>query len=91
MTKAEWEQVNDQYIALLKKENRTQLEELRYLYLDKIITYVTLTHEARNMGNKRPCDNFIIKNAKQKMEVAEARLREYINSHKRQTIEANYE
>ena len=83
MTKAEWEQVNDQYIALLKKGNRTQLEELRYLYLDKIITYVTLTHEARNMGNKRPDDNFIIKNAKQKMEVAEARLREYINSHKR--------
>ena len=80
MTKAEWEQVNDQYIALLKKENRTQLEELRYLYLDKIITYVTLTHEARNMGNKRPDDNFIIKNAKQKMKVAEARLREYINS-----------
>jgi len=83
MTKAEWEQVNDQYIALLNKDNRTQLEELRYLYLDKIITYVTLTHEARNMGNKRPDDNFIIKNAKQKMEVAEARLREYINSHKR--------
>lgn len=86
MTKAEWDQVNDQYIALLKKENRTQLEELRYLYLDKIITYVTLTHEARSMGNKRPDDNFIIKNAKQKMKVAEARLREYINSHKRQTI-----
>lgn len=80
MTKAEWEQVNDQYIALLKKENRTQLEELRYLYLDKIITYVTLTHEARNMGNKRQDDNFIIKNARQKMEAAEARLREYINS-----------
>ena len=80
MTKAEWEQVNDQYIALLKKENRTQLEELRYLYLDKIITYVTLTHEARNMGNKHPEDNFLIKNAKQKMESAEARLREYINS-----------
>ena len=80
MTKAEWEQVNDQYITLLKKENRTQLEELRYLYLDKIITYVTLTHEARNMGNKRPDDNIIIKNARQKMEAAEARLREYINS-----------
>lgn len=79
MTKAEWEQVNDQYITLLKKENRTHLEELRYLYLDKIITYVTLIHEARNMGNKRPDDNFIIKNAKQKMKVAEARLREYIN------------
>lgn len=31
MTRTEWEQVNDQYIALLKKENRTQLEELRYL------------------------------------------------------------
>lgn len=80
MTKAEWEQVNDQYIALLKKENRTQLEELRYLYLDKIITYVTLIHDARNMGNKHPEDNFLIKNAKQKMEAAEARLREYINS-----------
>ncbi len=79
MTKAEWEQVNDQYIALLKKENRTQLEELRYLYLDKIITYVTLTHEARNMGNKHPEDNFLIKNAKQKMESAESKLRAYIN------------
>lgn len=86
MTKAEWEQVNDQYIALLNKENRTQLEELRYQYLDKIITYVTLIHEARNMGNKHPEDNFFIKSAKQKMEVAEARLREYINSHKRQII-----
>ena len=79
MTKAEWEQVNDQYIALLNKENRTQLDELRYRYLDKIITYATLIHEARNMGNKRPDDNFIIKNAKQKMEAAEAKLREYIN------------
>lgn len=83
MTRTEWEQVNDQYIALLKKENRTQLEELRYLYLDKIITYVTLIHDARNMGNKHPEDNFLIKNAKQKMEAAETRLREYINSHKR--------
>ena len=86
MTRTEWEQVNDQYIALLNKENRTQLEELRYLYLDKIITYVTLTHEARSMGNKHPEDNFLIKNAKQKMEAAETRLREYINSHKRQII-----
>lgn len=86
MTKAEWEQVNDQYIALLHKDNRTQLDELRYQYLDKIITYVTLTHEARNMGNKHPEDNFLIKNAKQKMEAAETRLREYINSHKRQII-----
>ena len=84
MTKAEWEQVNDQFITLLKKENRTQLEELRYLYLDKIITYVTLTQEARNMGNKHPEENYIIKNAKQKMEAAEARLHEYINPHKRQ-------
>lgn len=80
MTKAEWEQVNDQYIALLNKDNRTQLDELRYQYLDKIITYVTLIHEARSMGNKRPEDNFLIKNAKQKMEAAETRLREYINS-----------
>lgn len=86
MTKAEWKQVNDQFIALLQKKSRTELEELRYQYLDKVITLVTLTHEARNMGNKRPCDNFIIKNARQKMEVAEARLREYINLHKRQTI-----
>lgn len=86
MTRTEWEQVNDQYIALLNKENRTQLEELRYLYLDKIITYVTLTHEARSMGNKHPENNFLIKNAKQKMEAAETRLREYINSHKRQII-----
>lgn len=78
MTKAEWEQVNDQYITLLNKENRTQLDELRYLYLDKIITYVTLIHEARNMGNKHPEDSFLIKNAKQKMETAEVRLREYI-------------
>lgn len=78
MTKAEWEQVNDQYIALLKKDNRTQLDELRYQYLDKIITYVTLLHEARNMGNKHPEGNFLIKNAKQKMESAESKLRAYI-------------
>lgn len=83
MTNAEWEQVNDQYIALLKKENRTQLDELRYLYLDKIITYATLIHEARNMENKHPEDNFLIKKAKQKMETAEVRLREYISSRRR--------
>ena len=82
MTKAEWEQVNDQYIALLNKENRTQLDELRYRYLDKIITYATLIHEARNMGNKHPEDNFFIKKAKQKMELAESKLRAYINSRK---------
>ena len=82
MTKAEWEQVNDQYIALLNKENRTQLDELRYQYLDKIITYATLIHEARNMGNKHPEENFFIKKAKQKMELAESNLRAYINSRK---------
>lgn len=82
MTKAEWEQVNDQYIALLNKENRTQLDELRYRYLDKIITYATLIHEARNMGNKHPEENFFIKKAKQKMELAESELRAYINSRK---------
>lgn len=86
MTKAEWRQVNDQFVSLLQKKDRTELEELRYQYLDKIITYVTLTHEARSMGNKHPEDNFLIKNAKQKMEAAETRLREYINSHKRQII-----
>jgi len=86
MTKAEWRQVNDQFVALLQKKDRTELEELRYQYLDKIITYVTLTHEARSMGNKHPEDNFLIKNAKQKMEAAETRLREYINSHRRQII-----
>lgn len=86
MTKAEWKQVNDQFIALLQKKDRTELEELRYQYLDKVITLVTLTHEARSMGNKHPEDNFLIKNAKQKMEAAETRLREYINSHKRQII-----
>lgn len=80
MTKAEWRQVNDQFVAILQKKDRTELEELRYQYLDKIITYVTLTHEVRSMGNKHPEDNFLIKNAKQKMEAAETRLREYINS-----------
>ena len=80
MTKAEWDQVNDLYIALLNKDNRTQFDELRYRYLDKIITYVTVIREARNMGNKHPEDNFFIKNAKQQMDLAESKLRAYINS-----------
>lgn len=81
MTNQEWKNVNEQYIELVKKgENRTEVEELRYSYLDKIITVVNLTSQAKRMGNKHPEENFLIKNATQKMREAEQKLRAYLAS-----------
>lgn len=82
MTTAEWKSVNEQFATLLHKKDRSELEELRYKYLDKIITYVSLIHQAKEMGNRNPQGNFLIQNAKARMEEAERKLREFIGSQK---------
>lgn len=78
MTNTEFEAINTLYIKLLKKgeENRTELEQAKYLYLDKLLTYIHLRATAKDMGNKNPDDNFLVKDAKQRMEVAQKKMHE---------------
>ena len=80
MTKIEFEAANALYIKLLKKgeENRSEEEEAKYLYLDKLLTYIHLRAEAKRMGNKNPDENFLIKDAKERMESAQRNMREKI-------------
>ena len=60
----------------MEKENRTELEEAEYLYLDKLISYIDLYTTARQMGNKNPDNNFLVSGAKKKMEEAQKRMQE---------------
>lgn len=76
MTKTEYEAIRSLYIKLMNKKNRTEVEEAKYLYIDKIMTYINLRAEAKRMGNKNPDDNFVIKRAKEHMESAQKRLAE---------------
>lgn len=76
MTKTEYAAVRNLYITLLEKENRNEVEEAQYLYLDKMMTYISLRSQAIRMGNKNPDGNFLVKDAKERMEQAEQRLRE---------------
>ena len=78
MTKAEYEAVECIYLKLLNKKDRTELEEAKYLYCDKIMNYVSLRATAREMGNKNPDDNWIIKRAKENIEIARRNLQEVV-------------
>lgn len=80
MTKTEYEAVRSLYLKLLDKgkENRTEVEEAQYLYTDKLLNYISLRAQAKNMGNKNPDDNFLVKSAKKNMELAQAHLKEVI-------------
>lgn len=76
MTKTEYAAVRALYLQLLNKgkENRTEVEEVQYLYLDKLMTYINLRATAKQMGNKNPDDNFLVKDAKEKMEEAQREM-----------------
>ena len=78
MTNAEFKAVNELYIRLMEKgeENRTKEEEAKYLYLDKLITYIRLRSQAIRMGNKNPDGNFMIQDAKKRMEEAQKNMNE---------------
>lgn len=47
-----------------------------YNYLDKVITYVDLRKTAIECGNKNPDDNFMVKDAKERMMKAIEKLEE---------------
>ena len=82
MTKNEFQAVNALYIKLMEKgkENRTEQEELQYTYLDKLITYIRLRSTAIRMGNKNPDDNFMVKDAKSRMEEAQRNMNNAMNA-----------
>ena len=76
MTDLEYKAVNELYIKLLNKgEDRTELEEAKYLYLDKLITYIRLRSMAVRMGNKNPDENVLVKDAKQRMASAQKEMK----------------
>lgn len=81
MTKAEYKYITELYVHLMKNKNRTELEQLRYIYCDKVIGYVMLASEARRAGNKHPEENFIIQKALEHMKEAEQNLRAYLQNH----------
>ena len=67
----------NRFIELMKKKNRTELEELEYDYLDKTYQLNGLIQTAKSLGNKNWRDNFMIReayqnylNAKEKYEKA---------------------
>lgn len=74
MTKQEYQQIRYKYVKLAEKENKSELEELEYTYLDKVITYIDLRNNAIKMGNKTPDENFLIKDVKECMMKAQERL-----------------
>ena len=78
MTNSEYKYIISQHTKLAETENRTELENLRYRYCDKVINYVELVKTARSIGNKHPENNFLIKDAACRMKEAEQKLREYL-------------
>ena len=76
MTKNEFQAVKTLYVRLAEKgeENRTEKEQAQYIYLDKLLTYINLRGMAINMGNKNPDGNFMVKDAKEKMEEAQRNM-----------------
>ena len=70
MTRQEYNSIRATHAELSRKENRSEKEQALYIYLDCIIQYVTLRECAIRMGNKTPDNNFLIKDAKEKMETA---------------------
>lgn len=77
MTKSEYRKMREQYVILTTKKKiygLTELEDALCNYYDKIITYVDLRQTAVECGNKNPDDNFLIKNAKERMMKAKEKL-----------------
>ena len=76
MTKNEFQAVKTLYCRLAEKgeENRDEKEQVQYIYLDKLLTYINLRGVAINMGNKNPDSNFMVKDAKEKMEEAQKNM-----------------
>lgn len=76
MTKTEYAELRSLYLELFEKgeENRTELEQTQYQYLDKVLTYISLRSTAIKMGNKNPDDNLLIKDAKEKLDAAQKRM-----------------
>ena len=77
MTNAEYQAIYKLYIKLSEKEEKTEGENLQYEYCDAIINYCNLKSMAKQMGNKKPDDNFMVANARERMLKAEMKLREY--------------
>ena len=48
---------------LMEKENKSELEELKYDFLDKMYVLQGLIKQAKSMGNKNWQNNFLIKDA----------------------------
>ena len=82
MTQTEFEAINALYIKLLKKgaEHRTEEEEAKYIYLDCLLTYLHLKAEAKRMGNNNPDDNFLVKDAKARMETAQENMHKKLSA-----------
>lgn len=77
MTKEEWNYVNEQYVLLSNKKDRSVIEELQYDYFDKLITYTSLVRQAKELGNKNPQDNCLVADAREHVEKAEQKFRDY--------------
>ena len=65
------------FIELLNNKNRTEKEELEYIYLDKAETLHGLVQLARQMGNKNPYENFLVQDAFQRYEEAKTAYENY--------------
>ena len=65
------------FIELMQKNNRTESEELEYIYLDKAETLQGLVRMARQMGNKNPYENFLVQDAFKRYEQAKNAYLEY--------------
>ena len=65
------------FIELLNNKNKTEKEELEYIYLDKAETLHGLMDMARRMGNKHPEKNFLIVDAMEKYEEAKKAYENY--------------
>jgi len=84
MTTAEYRKIKERYISLAEKKEEkekegkglTEREDAMYNYLDRVITYVDLRKTAIECGNKNPDDNFMVKDAKERMMKAMEKLEE---------------
>ena len=78
MTYGELNQITKQYILLCEKENLSEKEELECNFYDKLLVYVGLFRQAKEMGNKDPESNFLVANAKKRLAEAQQRLKDFI-------------
>lgn len=60
------------YIELMQNKNRTEKENIEYVFLDKQYRLQSLVDLARSMGNKKPYDNWMVQDAFREYEKAKA-------------------